>query len=244
MMRYLILSAMLLAACPSVQATIYHYVDDQGRKVYVDNPRNIPPRYRDQVDVREEVHRGERSGDGNMQRKQRRQQYESDQRKRELEELQASLEMPLKLVGNRVMVPVKLVYGSRSVNLELVMDTGASATVMHRSALAPLGGHYKPAGVATVADGRSVPTDSIRFDRIELGPYKLDGVTTLVIDNNIRGQGAGLLGMDFLLNARYEIDHERKLLIWEPQRYKQIGTLLQQLDNVPPDSAAPAAPDR
>lgn len=229
-MRYFMLTMLLLASA-AVQGAIYHYVDDRGRKVYVDNPRNIPPQYRDQVDIREEARPRDHNSDGDAQRQQRKQQYATDQRKRELETLLSSLEMPLKLVGNRVMVPVKLFYGSRSVNLELVMDTGASSTVMHRSALAPLGGHYKPAGYATVADGRNIPTDSIRFDRIELGPYKINNVSTLVIDNNVSGQGSGLLGMDFLLNARYEIDHERQLLIWEPQRHKQIGTLLQQLES-------------
>jgi hypothetical protein len=52
----------------------------------------------------------------------------------------------------------------------------------------------------------------------------------------------GLLGMDFLMNVRYRIDYERQLILWEPERYQELQTLLQRLDAEAAASAATPTP--
>jgi hypothetical protein len=43
-------------------------------------------------------------------------------------------------------------------------------------------------------------------------------------------QSHGLLGMDFLFNARYELDKKRKLIIWEPELYVQYEERLRDIE--------------
>jgi hypothetical protein len=66
----------------------------------------------------------------------------------------------------------------------------------------------------------------------------------MVIDHQGASVGNdGLLGMDFLMNVRYRIDYDRQLILWEPDRYQQLETLLRQLDEEASGSKDPAPAD-
>ncbi len=234
-MRVYLLSLMLLLPLVA-EAKIYQYVDDNGRKVFVDQYTKVPPRFRDQLDVREEE--GERLDAQSRQALQQRRQYQDWQQQLKYNRQQIINAMqdwitPVGMHHNRITVPVKVVYGSRNLTLQLVMDTGATSTVLHKEAISGLRAQYLPSGYARVADGRRVQTEAINLDRIEIGPYKIKNVRAGVIDFKGGSQSTnGLLGMDFLYHARYELDRDNRQIIWEPEKYQALQDELKRLDEI------------
>lgn len=230
-MRVLSIFLALILSSTWAQAQIYHYITEDGRKVYVDSISRVPPQYRDQLDVREGSSRPAVSKKTAEDTRQEKGLARLGDHLDQLRTQMRRLEMPVKFRHNLVIVPVKLVYSRRSVQINLVMDTGASSTVLYRHALKPLRAAYSPAGRAQVADGRTVSTDLIRLDKVVVGPYEIKKARALVMDNPAGAAGAaGLLGNDFLLRARYEIDFERKLLIWQPKLYKQLQAQIDEAE--------------
>ncbi|GGB80386.1 hypothetical protein GCM10011352_02610 [Marinobacterium zhoushanense] len=219
-----LLPALLVAAIslPAV-AEIYHYVDDRGRKVYVNRESQIPHQYRDQVETRNETgamnSRQERSPQEQQLNNLRRQ---IDSSLASVEKAIAELETSVKVIGNGVILPVRAVYGARRADTHMLLDTGASGTVFHREALKGLNGSTYRAGHARVASGEVIDVHAINLDRIEIGPFKIKSARAMVIDPVGRSNHDGLLGMDFLRQVQYRIDFERNLIIWEPERYEEL----------------------
>jgi len=230
-MRRFITLLCLTLCWPTAQARIYHYENAEGRKVYVDSIRRVPPQFRDQVQVREErapaagkslVTLPEKTKDGDS--------LEADYKSvvKQLREL----EMPISVKNNLVIAPVKMYFGRRSVKLKLVLDTGASSTVVYQHALNPLQTKFRKAGSVQLADGNRVPAKKLTLDKVVIGPYEAKQVKTLVLENPLGAAGAqGLLGMDFLSRAPYELDLDRKRIIWEPALYTELKILKADLES-------------
>ncbi|WP_415887473.1 aspartyl protease family protein [Neptuniibacter sp. QD37_6] len=230
-----LLSALLMMPALS-EARIYEYVDDNGRKVFVDRLSKIPAKYREKVETREE--QKDKLDPLELQAfnhgataKQR--QFELDKARSGIKDAMKKWFTPFEFHANRIVVPVKVFYGARSTQLSLVMDTGASYTVLHKQAISSLNAQLRKGAAARVADGSVVETQKIHFDRFEIGPYKAKGVTAGVLDYQGRSSGTdGLLGMDFLYQARYEIDREKKHIVWDPQRYQELQDQLVEIDRL------------
>jgi len=239
----LLIAAALLVT--PVQARIYKYVDDSGRQVFVDSLGKVPQQYRDQIESRDEYYEQRTPQALSLERSERadqaRQQKQTQQR-RKLEQLLRDMETAVTVAHNRVLVPVTVVYGGRSARTRMVLDTGATSTVFHKDALSGLPFVSQPAGQARVAGGGTIKTETINFDRIEVGPYKVSNVRALVIDHEGASVGNdGLLGMDFLMNAKYRVDYERQLILWEPERYAELQGLLRELDDAESAGDSPAS---
>ena len=155
----LALVALPLLTSP-VAAEIFHYVDGNGRKVYVDRQSQIPPQFRDQTqrlkEESETLSAAERAH-----REQVLQRLEAEQGvKGELAEIEAemaSLEQRATVNGNSVQVPVELRYLGKRKTVNLIVDTGASRTLLHQDAVRSLGAMQKPAGMAQVVGGARIP---------------------------------------------------------------------------------------
>jgi predicted aspartyl protease len=227
----------IVALAPSIaEARIYQYTDDRGRQVYVDRLSKVPVKYRDQLNSREES-KDEMSDHTlrqlSVERDIKQLHLKIKRRRSELQDAMKRWVTSFSFQANRILVPVKVVYGGRSEQLSLVMDTGASHTVVHKSSIRSLGAQLMDAGAARIADGSVVKTQRINFDRVEVGPYQVKHVAASVIDYKGGSGGThGLLGMDFLYNAKYELDRDKQQIIWAPEKYHKLKEELIELDKL------------
>lgn len=228
-----------LVPVAALQAQILHYTDDTGRRIYVDNISKVPHAYRDQLEKRGSRLTPERRDELEIERQERLSAQQQQQYLRQLDQAIAALQTPVTMRGNSVMLPVKVTLRGRSANTLMILDTGATSTVFHRDKLSQLPVDARPSGYAQVASGDVIQTFSARFDRIEIGPYKIDGPRADIIDFQGAGAHDGLLGMDFLRQVDYRIDFDASQIIWDPAR---IAELRQQRADLEAAIAALAEP--
>jgi predicted aspartyl protease len=211
------LGLLILLHAPALHAEIYKYIDDNGRMVFVDNESKIPPQHRrDKTTISGPEPKQNKSqtiagpsslsstpGQGDKQD--------------EIENGPQVYEMGIRIHGNRVIVPVSVATSNnRIAKLMLLLDTGATRTVLHRDALKRLKVPKGQEVLARIAGGKTLPSERVLFHYIKIGPYRQDDMVAMVIDS----QGAqmpfdGMLGMDFLRDHPYVIDFEEEIISWE-----------------------------
>lgn len=127
-------------------------------------------------------------------------------------------ETKVSIYGNMVVAPVTIYTGSRTVQVQLLVDTGASITAINSDVASRLGTNLDaaPQGMAQVAGGGMIRARAMRVDRVAVGSRCKRNMIVAVIDHN--GPPAnfdGLLGMDFLRDHRYHIDFRNRAIVWD-----------------------------
>jgi clan AA aspartic protease (TIGR02281 family) len=122
------------------------------------------------------------------------------------------------VVENAVLVPATLVYQGTEVDVQLLLDTGASRTAVSTEVADRLNVNLTAARKARVqvVGGAVIEAQRVTLSRITVGPHTKKNAEILVIPH--RGPPTkhdGLLGMDVLRGLKYNLDLERQIIIWE-----------------------------
>ena len=120
--------------------------------------------------------------------------------------------------GNSVFVPVTLANGGNEVDVHLLLDTGAAATLIHTEVAEKL---YLDLGKAKkthvqVVGGALISASVIRISSLTVGPHTKRNWNIVVVPH--KGSGMrydGLLGMDVLRGLKYKVDFKKQVIIWE-----------------------------
>jgi aspartyl protease family protein len=180
----------LLSRC----ADLYRWIDEKGVVHFTDNPHNIPEKHR--------------AGSTRIQGK-------------EPPKEQRGSGSP----GGKTVVPLQtrgaIVTVSASVNdrlsLDLVVDTGATFTIISRSAAASLGidlAAKLPTASFRTANG-VIHAPIVALQSVEVGGMRVSDLQAAVHDVFEDGAVSGLLGLNFLGNFRMDIDTGKGVLVLE-----------------------------
>jgi len=173
----------------TAHADFFQYTDQDGTVVMVDDESKIPGKYRKQT------------------------------RTTKAESGVASKTTAVRVKNNnQVFVPVRISYRNTVVDAWLLMDTGATSTVISTDLADRLG--IKPASterrLSQVADGSVVQAYRTRVDFMAVGPKMKLNAEVSILPSNGPGMGFdGLLGMNFLGDFPYRMDMNTHVIEWQ-----------------------------
>ncbi len=206
-MRHLIAIAAVLAAILtplSLAARIYIWTDAEGVKHFSQEP---PPEHATEVMVQDEM-RYDPSADAKSHRAQ-------DADTGEARPAAKPQQTPIVLKGNVILVPAVLSFGDQQVETRLVVDTGASMTVLNAPLAERLRIQPETNAKIKVASGDAVAAQAVILDALRVGPHTAREMRALII----RHEGPhtthpGFLGLNFLGQYPYSIDMRKMVIHW------------------------------
>ena len=121
--------------------------------------------------------------------------------------------VPLHMNGSAAFVTVTL---NRRVQAFMLLDTGASYTVVSRQLAATLGLNEASRASISTANGL-INVALARLGSIKVGAAEAANLTVAIHDISTSSKLGGLLGLDFLSRFHTSIDSRRQLLILAPR---------------------------
>jgi hypothetical protein len=122
------------------------------------------------------------------------------------------------IVRNQVLVPVLLGYKEKTVEALLLLDTGASISVINTETADKLDINRAETTISAgqVVGGGLILIFIAKLNHITVGPHTKTGMQIGVVTHEgppVRFDG--LLGMDFLRDKKYSIDFNNQTVQWE-----------------------------
>jgi len=117
--------------------------------------------------------------------------------------------------GNQVLVPVIIGYGGKKIDVTLLLDTGASITVLHENVVEKLKLKNTRDEKVQVAGGQMINARFARLDYLKSGPATVKNIDVSIIENKGSIPFDGLLGMNFLRHFKYDINFKDQSISWE-----------------------------
>lgn len=216
------------------EAEFYSYEDKAGTIHFVDDASKIPREYRQKKQVRKEEYddlpADERAAYLEKDRKKRAaeklreaEQQESGRQRRLAEESRAAREARIKALktqvvisGRQVFVPVTLRNGSAETSALLLLDTGASSSVISPEVAERLKIEESVNVKIGVVGGRVMNARKVVLSEMEVGPVKRMNQEAVIVRQSQGMFGDGLLGMSFLAGLKYTIDFQTQTIDWIP----------------------------
>jgi predicted aspartyl protease len=209
----------LLLTLPAA-ADFYRYTDAEGQMHYVDDPRHIPDSRLDTMRVYKEEQNGVSPADTGQDKRRRQTEdaaavsIDADAKGRS-SPTPAVVESPVIVRGNQVLVPVEVGHLGRKTQTNLLLDTGASFTILHQRAARRIMLVGWETREAVVVGGSRIPIRIAEADYIRIGPYRITNPQIAIIQHRGHDQGYhGLLGMDILRALDYTLDVNRGVIVW------------------------------
>ena len=235
-----VLVVALVAWFPA-HAEFYKYTDKAGKTYYVDEVWKIPEPYRDQVGRYREKYDhlpAEQKSQAIEDDQERRKAMELEQQRQtemhlqelhqrtEAERLQQAdvekqqqlkaMETKVTIANNQILVPVAFTNSGLDAAAQLIMDTGATHTVLYRPVASQLNILTLAKGQSKVAGGQSVHSEVGKVDAMRVGPITARDFPVVIL--SFEGPApvyGGLLGMDFLSRVEYTIDYDSSVIRWK-----------------------------
>lgn len=200
---WLVVCLTALAAAP-VLAEFYRYQDENGQTVFVDDMGKVPPEHRQDVKSYSEA-----ASDPQPPAP------AAEPSEPPQPDAAPLAETPVKIRRNRVYVPATLGYGVVKIDAVLVLDTGATHTALFRDAAKRLFMRGLDRAIGRTASGGAVQVELATLDFIQVGPHRRERHRVGIVDaEGPSREYDGLLGMDFLAGLDFDIDFQRKVLVW------------------------------
>jgi predicted aspartyl protease len=232
--------AVYLAVSP-LGAEFYKYIDKSGRTVYVDEIWKIPAEYQNQLgryaekfdhlpaDQKAQAAESDLERQRALELEHQRQTEVQLRELREREDLERQrhaesdrqdklkiLETRVTIANNQILVPVSFSNGGLEAATQLILDTGATHTVIYRSFASQLNILSLSKGQSKVASGLSVFSEVGKVDSMKVGPILARDFSVIIM--SFEGPPtaySGLLGMDFLSRVEYALDYENQVIRWK-----------------------------
>jgi hypothetical protein len=220
-----------------VSAEFYKYVDKTGKTYYVDEIWKIPAEYQNQVGryaekfdhlpaeqkiqavesdrERQRVLEVEHQRQTEVQLRELREREGLDRRRQaeiDRQDKLKALETRVTIANNQILVPVSFSNGGLEVATQLILDTGATHTVIYRSFAGQLNILGLAKGQSRVAGGQSVLSEVGKVDSMILAR---DFPVVIMSFEGPPTAYSGLLGMDFLSRVEYTLDYENQVIRWK-----------------------------
>jgi clan AA aspartic protease (TIGR02281 family) len=122
--------------------------------------------------------------------------------------------------GNNVFVPATIEYGSNEEQILVVLDTGASQSLITTQIASRMDINLRKSKNIRlqVVGGSIIKAKLIQLKKLKVGPHEKKDLKIAVVEHKGPGEKFdGILGMDFLKDLRYRIDFKNKTVNWDSQ---------------------------
>jgi len=120
--------------------------------------------------------------------------------------------------GNAVIIPAKIKYGGNDAEIKLLLDTGASRTMISTDTADRLSINLdrERKTQVHVVGGAALDAHIVKVNRLTFGIHTRRNWDVVVVPHNGTAiEYDGLLGMDVLRGLNYRVDFKKNTIVWE-----------------------------